>query len=210
MDLRCRFASLQTPYCADVRDRGLESPRLFMFTSSRRPSFGCPKCHPAPFKSSWPYLNTKNKRCSRWANANNLFDSVLSVHGSISHPDHTSFKIIKDVFDERKRITCFRICPRRRVNQSSRWDAETSSAWRSEKSAWRRGKNAWHRVKAAWHKEHGAHQSFIQVPIIRIIYLSNQKKFLLLHHSRSKSDFYRCISWLFRTWLERRRKSVLE
>ena len=38
MDPRCRFASLQTPYCADVRDRGLESPRLFMFTSSRRPS----------------------------------------------------------------------------------------------------------------------------------------------------------------------------
>ena len=33
---RCRSASLQTPYCADVRNRRLKSPRLFNFPSSRR------------------------------------------------------------------------------------------------------------------------------------------------------------------------------
>ena len=28
--------------------------------------------------------------------------------------------------------TCFRICPRRRTRKGSRWDAETSSAWRDD------------------------------------------------------------------------------
>ena len=41
------------------------------------------------------------------------------------HPDHTSFKKIKDVFDERRRITCFRISPRATAHPSPRTDAET-------------------------------------------------------------------------------------
>ena len=44
------------------------------------------------------------------------------------HPDHTSFKKIKDVFDERRRITCFRISPRATAHPSPRTDAEASSA----------------------------------------------------------------------------------
>ena len=47
-----------------------------------------------------------------------------------SWPYH--IKKIKDIFDERRRITCFRICPRRRTRKGSRWDAETSSAWHLE------------------------------------------------------------------------------
>ena len=38
---------------------------------------------------------------------------------------------IKDVFDERRRITCFSISLRANINTSPRTDAETSSAWPS-------------------------------------------------------------------------------
>ena len=47
------------------------------------------------------------------------------------HPDHTSYKKYKDVFDERRRITRFRISPRVLMyiaDTSSRTDAELDSA----------------------------------------------------------------------------------
>ena len=47
------------------------------------------------------------------------------------HPDHTSYKKYKDVFDERRRITRFRISPRVLMyiaDPSSRTDAEQNSA----------------------------------------------------------------------------------
>ena len=47
------------------------------------------------------------------------------------HPDHTSYKKYKDVFDERRRITCFRISPHAlmyKANISPRTDAELNSA----------------------------------------------------------------------------------
>ena len=47
------------------------------------------------------------------------------------HPDYTSYKKYKDVFDERRRITRFRISPRVLTNISDpfpRTDAEQNSA----------------------------------------------------------------------------------
>ena len=47
------------------------------------------------------------------------------------HPDHTSYKKYKDVFDERRRITRFRISPRVLMyiaDTSSLTDAELDSA----------------------------------------------------------------------------------
>ena len=47
------------------------------------------------------------------------------------HPDHTSYKKYKDVFDERRRITRFRISPHAlmyKANISPRTDAELNSA----------------------------------------------------------------------------------
>ena len=47
------------------------------------------------------------------------------------HPDHTSYKKYKDVFDERRRITRFRISPRVLTNMVytyPRTDAELNSA----------------------------------------------------------------------------------
>ena len=47
------------------------------------------------------------------------------------HPDHTSYKKYKDVFDERRRITRFRISPRVLMyiaDTSPRTDAELDSA----------------------------------------------------------------------------------
>ena len=47
------------------------------------------------------------------------------------HPDHTSYKKYKVVFDERRRITRFRISPRVLMyiaDTSSRTDAELDSA----------------------------------------------------------------------------------
>ena len=47
------------------------------------------------------------------------------------HPDHTSYKKYKDVFDERRRITCFRISPRVLMyiaDTSPRTDAEQNLA----------------------------------------------------------------------------------
>ena len=36
----------------------------------------------------------------------------------IRHADHTSFKKINDAFDERRRITCFSICPWRMTRKA--------------------------------------------------------------------------------------------